>query len=536
MDKTPYFDVVAALAQEEVFIGASRVAQRAQTSPKASPKTSPKTSSVTSFIVDPTQEWLSTDSRHLADHAVFMPLAGKNYDGHDFIAAAVQQGVRGFFYEPKRYDIKAMRKEIDEQGEQGEPVEVVAIAVRCSKEAYCVLSRVYRRQILKHTTVIAITGSSGKTTLKEYVKKWLMELMGQGHVVAATVNNENNEIGVAKTLLQTHPTTNDLIVEMGMRHKGDIAFLLKMACPQVCVLTCVYPSHLQAIRSLDNLYAGKLEMFHHSKQAKWVGWMDDERIRQVMLSHDQSYGFGVCKEAQVCIQHSHLDVAARSTTVEMNIASKLASLYHLADKLGDTVSVTVTVKGVHQSTSLHVAAACAVILALGRGEALQARSELKLLPLNGRFCLLSSPLGVTVVDDSYNAHLQSMRAGLLSFHKLAARATKVLILADMLDLGAASGTLHGLLGEWIAERFSFKDTSLLLVGAAMKAGFARVSGLENACIHYYPKVDDLLSSEVYRDYMTQWLEYGGQWVYIKGSRGMKLDKVADDMVASLNLE
>ncbi len=183
----------------------------------------------------------STDTRSLLPGQAFVALRGEHFDGHRFVAEALAKGAAALVVE----DAAVV------------PPGVPALVVADTTSAYLVFAGVARRQI--GARVVAITGSTGKTTTKTFAAQ-ILESAGRGPV-AATVANENNEIGVAKLFLGLEPGIAFVVVEFGARHYGDIAPLARTALPDVAVLTNVGDAHLEIMGSRERLAQTKWEIF-----------------------------------------------------------------------------------------------------------------------------------------------------------------------------------------------------------------------------------------------------------------------------------
>ena len=213
-------------------------------------------SSLNDIQFEPNQ--ISTDSRHIKNGDLFIPLIGENFDGHNYIEKAIKSGASLALYEKNHWQPTNEKN---------------LVPVKSTLEAYQNIANYYRT--LLDTKIIAITGSSGKTTLKELLHLVLSKL----DKVNATKFNYNNEIGVPKTLLAMTNEDGFGVVEMGARHVGDISKLVKIAIPDIVILTSVGSSHIGEFGSIENIYKTKLEIIKDSGSgALKIGPADDQKI------------------------------------------------------------------------------------------------------------------------------------------------------------------------------------------------------------------------------------------------------------------
>ncbi len=193
---------------------------------------------------------VSTDTRSLRPGDLFVALRGERFDGHDYVEAALAAGACGAVVERRSWG--ARRTASGEPG--GGDTERNIYPVDDTLEALGVLAREVRRK--SGALVLAVTGSAGKTSTKDI----LAAMVSRVCRVAATAANQNNEVGVPLTLLQIEPDTQAVVVEMGMRGRGQIAALARVAEPDVGIVTNVYPVHLELLGTLQDIAEAKAEL------------------------------------------------------------------------------------------------------------------------------------------------------------------------------------------------------------------------------------------------------------------------------------
>ena len=396
---------------------------------------------------------LCTDSRQVSSRTLFVPLKGERYDGHDYIESALKKGARGYFYESRKHTPSA-----DQIGR--------AFCVgESTLQAYQACALAYRKEVLVKTQLIAISGSCGKTTLKEYLRA-VLSRVGR---VAATYLNENNEIGVPKTLLNTPSETDFLICEMGMRFKEDLKELVRIASPDLCVLTCVEETHLACTKGLEEIYEGKLHLFGEAPEAFWVGPASDPKILKFLRSRRKpARSLYFCDQPQQAVPSDMWGVRVIASESDQGAGLQQVTLQSQFHQ-GDTVlEFRVSLPSLHQKAPLLLAASLACFQQLLPKEARCFKEGFLGVPaIAGRFRLLKAR-HFWIIDDAYNASPASMRSGLQSLLNMVKDQNGLqlsLVLGDMLELGSRSGELHRTLGEWLSETFhSWKRLQLFLCG------------------------------------------------------------------------
>ena len=461
---------------------------------------------------------VSTDTRTLVPGSLFIPLTGPHYRGHDFIPEALRKGAGGFLCSKK----------------EGTPFssEVPGIGVSDPLKALQVLSSAYRHEVLGRSQVIAITGSLGKTTLKEYLRLWL-SFYGSVHV---TAGNQNNEIGVPQTLLSAPEDTDFVVVEMGMRRVGDLEDLVPIVAPDVALLTCVQETHMSEVKNLEEVYWGKLALFRKAPDACWVGGGDDERIRKELAKNPKSISFGSSSGLRVrCVEETAKGEELYGYLIEID------------QSLGALSGELITAVGYHELRGEHMSAALAVLCALNLDtKRLFSQKVVPVPQIPGRFAL-SSYGRYHVVDDAYNSSPASMKAGLRSLRQVIAGRKApvqvVLILGDMLELGSKAGEYHRGVGVELAQLYQdLRGAQVVLVGELsgefMYAGVQEMGLLEKYLVHRFKSVEDLQSSlwwQKWREALKKDedpVQDGGElWVYLKASYSIGVYKLADELKA-----
>ena len=401
---------------------------------------------------------ISTDSRTLLPGETFFALKGDNHDGHDHLEEAVLRGAGTL--------VVSSEPKVPEGFAGG------VVAVSDTLRAYQDLAAYYRRKL--NPLVIAVTGSVGKTTLKDMIA---CILSGSGRRAHYTKGNYNNQVGLPKTILSAEEGTEVLVLEMGMDHAGQIERLADIARPDVCVITNIGVSHRENFDSDDGILKAKFEV------AAYLGPGDT-----LVIDADGS---------------AELKALAAGDSKR-----KGYEVVYVTEK------IEVPASGAYAERSAAMAAACCAKAGITAAEAAEALKKLKRTPhrLEG----ITGKYGAVVIDDSYNASPDSVRSGLEYLAGVPAK-RRIAVLADMNELGADSAEMHYAAGALAAEVADI----VYAYGENEKAGemFSGASGLPYA--RYFPtgSKDEMIA--LLRENVRE-----GDAVYIKGSRSMKMEEVA----------
>ncbi len=370
---------------------------------------------------------LSTDSRTLKAGDWYLPLLGESFDGHDFLDRAFAQGAGGAF---------VAEHWLKKYSEWKAPLPVIVVSD--TTETYLALAQWHRRRM--GATILALTGSSGKTTTKEMLFTVFSSLLP----TQCTQKNFNNEVGVSQTLLSIQPETQLMIVEMGMRGLGEIALLSRYAEPDMALIINVGSAHIGRLGSLENIAQAKCEIFEGMDPATGVAILngDDARLMET------------AQLAWSGEQRVYSLAEAENRTLFAN--EKTSFCY-----CGKTFQLSVP--GDHM-----IANALAVIKV---GERLElplskvAKGLAQFVPSEGRgkTYFLEGFQRVRVVNDAYNANPESVRASLSAFLQgHSGDQKRFLILGGMKELDARSETEHQKLGQWLGQQKGID--ALFLVG------------------------------------------------------------------------
>ncbi len=440
---------------------------------------------------------VSTDTRTLPPDALFVALVGERYDGHQFVRDAVRRGAIGAVV--SRDDaVNALLKINGLMAERaGAPMDPVIIRVSDTLGALQSLAREVRRRC--PVPLIAVTGSNGKTTVKEMIAS----VLSTGYNVHKTEGNLNNHVGVPLTLLDLTHEHEVAVLEMGMNALGEIRKLCSIARPTVGVVTNVAPAHLEFLGSLDNVVRAKRELVEWLREmAPVVLNADDPRSADIARGLSRRYIWhGV--ETDVYVRGEDVSVT-RSGTVDFTL------------RIGaETRPVSLALPGGYNVSNALAAAAAGSALGLGLEEICRGLESYRGLSM--RMELIELNGGVRVVNDAYNANPASMVAALRSFAQMAAGEASHAVLGDMLELGSDEEALHREVGELVASLplgrlYTVGDRAAVLADSAVHAGMSEER--VHVCRTHDEAAETLRRSLGERD-----------WVMVKGSRGMHMEQV-----------
>ncbi|MGH6636559.1 MAG: UDP-N-acetylmuramoyl-tripeptide--D-alanyl-D-alanine ligase [Gammaproteobacteria bacterium] len=348
-----------------------------------------------------------TDSRTLPQDALFVALRGPRFDGHDFLDQARAAGAAGAMLERR---MGRMRCEL---------------LVKDTRAALGVLASVWRRRFER--PIVAITGSNGKTTVKEMLHHILA---GHGQVLA-TQGNFNNDIGVPLTLFQLDQEHRYAVLEMGANHPGEISALCALARPNVACVTQCAPAHLEGFGTIDGVAKAKGEIFAALPSDGTAVLNADDAYAsfwQGLIGERRCIRFGLSPHAEV-----------RADDIGLSVHG---SAFELVTPSGAS-RVTLSLPGKHNV--LNALAAAASAEALGAPLSAMRQGLESMRPVQGRLEVKTGRAGCRVLDDSYNANSGSFKAALEVLGQYAGE--RWLVLGDMGELGPAAFSLHYQLGE-----------------------------------------------------------------------------------------
>lgn len=433
---------------------------------------------------------VATDSRRVEPGALFVCLRGEHFDGHAFALQALSEGAGGILAQAGvAIDV---------------PPSTPIIRVPDTLRALGDLARAWRR---KHGgVVVAVTGSSGKTSTKEMLAAYF----GKRYQVLKTEANYNNEIGVPLTLLGLRPEHELAIVEMGMRAEGEIAYLASVAEPDVGVVTNVGSAHIGRLGSREAIARAKAELWRHMPEGKTaiVPFDDPLASREAGAWGGKIVSWSLSEPAATVWSHD----------VRRAGEGQVFTVYWKAGRgLGfGRAEVKLPFWGDHHRANALMAVATGWAL----GIAPEPRLELRPDNLPGRARQLDVA-GVLVTDDAYNANPESMRAALKAFSELPGHGRRIAVIGDMAELGEFAPEAHREVGAYAAKLGLDEIVGL----GTLAAGYCAGAGEQVACTHFTDAAAAV-------DHLASRLQPGDR-VLLKASRAGRFETVIERLAARL---
>jgi UDP-N-acetylmuramoyl-tripeptide--D-alanyl-D-alanine ligase len=436
-------------------------------------------------------ERVSIDSRDITAGGFFVPLPGEQTDGHRFIPQAAEKGAIGCFAAAAA--IVAL------------PEGMTVIGVDDPLTALQKLAAVYRQKFT--LPVVAVTGSVGKTTTKDLIAAAL----SAKHKTLKTEGNLNNHIGVPLMLTRLESIHQAAVLEMGMSGYGEIDFLASLARPDVAVITNIGESHLEMLGSREGIAKAKCELLPHVPEAGTVVANGDEPLLEPYLAD---------RGCRVITFGFSQGVAMRCTDI---YESQGVKKVRLEQQGYPALTVIPPLPGRHNLYNLMAALAVGRTLAVPDEALLTGLADIRLSGM--RLEVAETASGVYVINDAYNASPTSTAAALDVLLEKAGPARKFAVLGDMLELGSLEEEGHRLIGRLVAQ---CELDGLIVLGkrARMIAAGALEAGYPTVRLHE-------AASHTEAAAMLAGGTGPGDWVLIKGSRGMKMEKVLEGLLEGM---
>ncbi len=439
---------------------------------------------------------ISTDTRTIQAGDLFVALKGENFDGRRFSGKAIQKGATGLLI-----NHIPGRKQSDLDFHQTVPVLLVPDTVVALGQLAGSL-----RRWNKNLRVLAITGSSGKTTVKEMAGA----ILSQSHAILKTEGNFNNLIGLPLTLLGLKPEHEIAVLEMGMNRQGEIATLTEIADPDVACIINVQEAHLEGLGDIWGVARAKSELFAGLKpDGKVAVNLDDEIVSSLAETLGQEKITFGC----------HPDALVRATKIKSLGESGMEFSLHIDN---ETRQVTIQGLGKHNVTNSLAAAAMAHGAGIGIDEITSGLAAFR--PYDKRTRVEELPSGVRVLNDCYNANPASMQAALNTLLDLKKTHRTVAVLGDMLELGTKTDDAHAALGRTV-KRLGIDFLAAFGSQAENMVISARNAGMDPAAAKGFSSKKDLAF------WLQKLVQEGkiesGDWFLVKGSRGMRMEEVLE---------
>ena len=423
---------------------------------------------------------ISTDTRGELSGCLFVPLKGERFDGHDYLQQAVEKGAVAVLCDR---EIAAL------------PKEVAVYRVKQTRRALEDLAAYHRRRFA--LPVIAVTGSSGKTTTKELIAS----VLAQKFRVHKTEKNHNNEIGLAQTLLSLQPEDEVCVVEMGMRARGEIKRLAEVAAPTIGVVTNVGVAHLERLGSQDAIAAAKQELIESIPEngTAVLNW-NDKRVRSMAsVCHGRVISYGI--EPQANVQALDIQYGLGKTKFTCRI-------------FDEVFPVTLPLLGAHNVANALATVAVVRVLGLSANRIQRALADAVAGELRQEIIDRS---GIRFVNDAYNANPLSMAASLTSLSQFG-EGRYVAVIGDMLELGPDEVAMHE---ELATAVIAAGITELITVGPLARALGEAVKKQSHVNVHSVANTNEVMP-------LLKPLLQEGDIVLIKGSHSLRLDTLVTE--------
>jgi UDP-N-acetylmuramoyl-tripeptide--D-alanyl-D-alanine ligase len=428
---------------------------------------------------------ISTDSRDIKPGCLFIPLVGNNFDGHDFIRQAFEAGA----------EAALTHKPLDF------PADKTVIRVENTSRALLDLAGYYRQRF--NIPVVAITGSVGKTSTKDFVAC----VLGKKYNVLKTAGNYNNEIGLPLTIFNLDEKHQAAVLEMGMSALGEISRLTAVARPDVAIITNVGISHIEKLGSKQNILKAKLEILEGLDKEKGLLLLNGEDgllkgLRGLLDVRTVFYGMDE-------------DMDYRAT----NITSKgeFGASFDIVVE-GREYTVDIKIPGAHNVKNALAAIAAGRELGVPMDQIVSGIAECS----GGKMRMdVVEANGFRIINDAYNACPQSAEAALRALADFKTNGRRIAVLGDMLELGSWAADAHAQVGK---AAFAEGVDMLVAVGENAKytASGAIEAGIDEKSVAVFGAIEEAAR-------FIQGILPKDDIILIKGSRGMKMEALVEKL-------
>ncbi len=456
---------------------------------------------------------VSTDTRTLAEGDIFVALAGENFDGHDYVRAAAEAGAAVVIVQQKVQKEKL-------------PEHIFVLQVQDTLKALGDLAAYRRRLLHRDLPLVAITGSCGKTTIKEmtaaifnhhFAANETNEFTAIGiDPVLKTGGNFNNLIGLPLSLLPVSAGHRVAIMEMGMNRFGEIARLTAIADPDIACIINVQAAHLEGLGSIAGVAEAKGELFTGMRpDTVAVVNYDDPHVRRLPKNSEKIIGFACTAAGR---RHKP---AVRATRITDRGAEGMRFTLHIKDW---QERISVPAPGMHNVSNCLAAAALAHAAGVAPETIIAALCSFQ--SPDKRMQMTTLPGGVRVLNDCYNANPASMAAALRTVSSFGAGFRHIALLGDMLELGEQAEAAHVEVGRQTAE-LGYDRLAVTGGFAEQVAQGACGAGMPEERVHVFSdthSMADWLYQEMIRDRVAT-----DDWLLLKGSRGMRMEEVLQEI-------
>jgi len=435
---------------------------------------------------------ISIDSRSVNEYSLFVAIVGERFDSHKFIPDMIHQPVHGIVIQQGRVS--------HEHLQLWKSKNVFCISVPDTTKALGDLGHFQRKKW--GGSVVGITGTNGKTTVKEMTAS----VLGTTYNVIKTCGNFNNHIGVPKTLFQIQYDHQWAVVEMGMNHPGEIAYLAKISNPDIGIVTNIGPGHLEGVNSIEGVRKAKGELIQHLHKNHLAILNADDPL--IMSYQNQ------CKCSVLTYGlNSRADISA------INISESIKGCSFELKTPDGCIPILLPIPG-RFMVSNALAASAVGYSAKVPLERIQKSLE-SYVPIKGRTFIRHHPEGIHIIDDTYNANPASMRAAINSLKQISKGNDHYLVCGDMYELGPDAARYHKEIGAYAANAglngiFATGNFASDVLNGAYEAGFDKNALFSGA----HKEIANILLKSL----------KPGSWVLVKGSRAMKMEQIVEMII------
>jgi len=435
---------------------------------------------------------VNIDSRKIKKGELFIAIKGENTDGHNYIDEVFKKGV-----------IAAIVSEEWFKNNSSNVKDKVLFVVKDTIKALGELAKIHRHNFSTH--ILCVGGSNGKTSTKEMIAA----VLGKKFVTLKTEGNKNNHIGVPLTLLQLKNSHQLCVIEIGSNHFGEIKYLCEIINPDSGLVTNIGREHLEFFGDLNGVMKEEFERYDYLllKNGLCFANYDDPYIRKYFqyIKTERKITYG---------QRKGVNILGKLVEYTMDFQPVIEVSY-------DSKNSRIKINGFGKTAFNNGLAAVATGLTFGVSirDIKKALAEYK-SETDKRMEVIKKN-GIIIINDTYNSNPDSVKIGLETLKEYSTKGNKFVVLADMLEMGKESSKVHYEVGKLVKK---MKFNNFFTYGEAMYDAFRGARGVENN--FYFTDKNDLV--EVLRIFLRK-----GDVVYIKGSRGMKMEEVTNKILEKI---
>ncbi len=429
---------------------------------------------------DVTFTGVSTDTRSLVEGDLYVAISGERFDGHDFVAAAVEKGCCAVVVDHEITDIA-----------------VPQLVVTNTVTAYGQIAALNRQQFTK--PLFSITGSCGKTTVKEM----LVNVLNQQGNVHATVKNFNNHIGVPAMLLALEPQHDFSVMELGASGVGEIQYLAGLTKADVALVTNVQPAHVEGFGSVDAIAQEKSEIYRGMQPAGVAVINLDDHYAASWLQE-------FAQKRVITFSCEKNSASVYASDIKVSSSGQASFMLHIQEQ---EYPVSLRVLGQHNVNNALAVAAMAHAVGVEPTVIVSGLESFAGVP--GRLAEYKTTSGHRVIDDTYNANPGSVKAAIDFLAKL--DGVRILVLGDMGELGADAGMLHDNVGSYAKE----KHIDVLFTVGDLSA--AATQGFGESAKHFTDK------SALIAELQVLLASIQNAAILVKGSRSTSMEDVVNEI-------